>query len=355
MGGRITPVRLAYVDRIKDRYGRVHVYFRRGKTARVALPAESDPGFMYAYSMALAASQKPAPRKEDDRSFNALLKLYFSSPDFRGTKPQSQVQTRRILERFAKDHGHRLVAQMRRENVVKIVGERVETPAAANNLLRKLRAVMGFAIVNGWRTDDPTAKVKKFPEGTHHTWNEAEIARFEARWPHGTVQRIAFALALYTGQRRGDVAAMTWADYADGMITVAQEKTDAERNDVRMVIPAHSGLVEALDAWRAYAAANGRLHLVIVSTTTGKGYAKESLGNYMSEAFTEAGLPDRCVLHGLRKAAARRLAEAGCSAHMIQSITGHASLKEVERYTKAVAQGRLAGAAIELLEAHRKQ
>jgi integrase len=37
----------------------------------------------------------------------------------------------------------------------------------------------------------------------------------------------------------------------------------------------------------------------------------------------------------LRKAAARRLAEAGCSTHEIAAITGHASLKEVARYTEA--------------------
>jgi len=39
--------------------------------------------------------------------------------------------------------------------------------------------------------------------------------------------------------------------------------------------------------------------------------------------------------HGLRKAAARRLAEAGCTEHEIAAITGHASLREIARYTKA--------------------
>jgi len=60
-------------------------------------------------------------------------------------------------------------------------------------------------------------------------------------------------------------------------------------------------------------------------------------------------LPDECVTHGLRKAAARRLAEAGCSALEIMAITGHTSLKEVERYTKDAEQVRLGDAAIERL------
>jgi Phage integrase family len=51
--------------------------------------------------------------------------------------------------------------------------------------------------------------------------------------------------------------------------------------------------------------------------------------------ITRAGLPDHCVTHRLRKAAARRLAEAGCTANEIAAITGHATLQGVSRYTKA--------------------
>jgi Phage integrase family len=66
----------------------------------------------------------------------------------------------------------------------------------------------------------------------------------------------------------------------------------------------------------------------------------------VSTAIHEAGLPDRCKPHGLRKAAARRLAEAGCSASEIAAITGHKTLAEVERYTRAADQVRLAQQAI---------
>jgi integrase len=58
-----------------------------------------------------------------------------------------------------------------------------------------------------------------------------------------------------------------------------------------------------------------------------------------------------CSAHGLRKAAARRLAEAGCSEHEIAAITGHASLDEVRTYTKAVNQKRLAEAAMAKVKA----
>ena len=52
--------------------------------------------------------------------------------------------------------------------------------------------------------------------------------------------------------------------------------------------------------------------------------------------------------HGLRKATARRLAEIGCSANQI-TITGHASLSEVQRYTKAADRKRMAREAMKKL------
>jgi enterobacteria phage integrase len=66
----------------------------------------------------------------------------------------------------------------------------------------------------------------------------------------------------------------------------------------------------------------------------------------MADSIAAAGLPDRCVLHGLRKAAARRLAEAGCTEKEIAAVTGHTTLKEVARYTRAADQKRLAAGAV---------
>ena len=58
--------------------------------------------------------------------------------------------------------------------------------------------------------------------------------------------------------------------------------------------------------------------------------------------MNEAGLPARCKVHGLRKAACRRLAEAGCRTNEIAAISGHVTLKEVARYTRAVDQEKMA-------------
>lgn len=88
---------------------------------------------------------------------------------------------------------------MTRQHVQQIVGRRAATPAAANDVLKKLRILIHFAIDNGWRKDDPTVRIKKFGGGEFHTWTDEEIAQFEARWPIGSRERTAFALLLFTG------------------------------------------------------------------------------------------------------------------------------------------------------------
>lgn len=62
----------------------------------------------------------------------------------------------------------------------------------------------------------------------------------------------------------------------------------------------------------------------------------------MADAIAEAGLPAKCVSHGLRKAAMRRLTEAGKTTKQIAAVSGHKSLREVERYKDAAEQRRLA-------------
>jgi len=241
---------------------------------------------------------------------------------------------RLVIERFLVEHGHRRVVEMRRDDVKKIIALKAATPGAANDLLKKIRTLVRFAIDTGWRSGDPTLRIKTFPEHEFHTWTEDEIAQYEARWPIGSRQRTAFALHLYTGQRRSDVARMAWSDIVGNDITVVQAKTGA-----RLTIPLHPNLSAALRAWQ-------RKNVVMLTTAFNKPFTYAGYGNMMADAIAAAGLPDRCVLHGLRKAAARRLAEAGCTEKEIAAVTGHTTLKEVARYTRAADQKRLAAGAV---------
>ena len=159
-----------------------------------------------------------------------------------------------------------------------------------------------------------------------HTWTEGEIEQFERHHPAGTRARLALALLLCTAQRTGDVVRMGRQHIRDGAIAVRQNKTGAT-----LLIPIAEQLRKELPATT----------LTFLVTEWGKPFTPGGFGNWFRQRCREAGLP-HCSAHGLRKAACRRLAEAGCSAHEIAAISGHASLREVERYTKAADQIRLA-------------
>ena len=215
------------------------------------------------------------------------------------------------------------------------MGQRAGKPNAANKLLKVLRALMSHAVDNGFRKDDPTRDVKPIKTKTtgFHSWTEAEIEQFESRHPISSKARLALALLLYTGQRRSDVIAMGRQHIRNGRIHVCQRKTGVEL-DIPLTAELQAILKDApLD------------NMTFLVTEYGKPFTSAGFGNWWRDRCNEAGL-SHCSAHGLRKAAARRLAEAGCTPHEIAAITGHRSLREVERYARGADQRRLAAMAI---------
>jgi hypothetical protein len=68
-------------------------------------------------------------------------------------------------------------------------------------------------------------------------------------------------------------------------------------------------------------------HLTFIVTAYGNPRSKYELGNDFAKWVREAGLPDHCRLHGLKKAAVRRRAEAGNTAHELMAFSGHKTLQ----------------------------
>jgi len=338
----VTSIKLKHLERFVDRHGKVRFYFRRGKGPRT--PIHGVPGsheFMTAYQAALAKPlPKAAPRfRGAEGTFDRLVQEYFTSSDYVRLTMQSQMKYRSIIERFVEQEniGHRKVSEMTRLHIQKILAKRAATPAAANDVLKKLRILIHFAIDNGWRKDDPTLRIKKYAGGEFHSWTDEEIEVYERRWQIGSKECTAFGLLLFTGQRASDVAKMDWSDVSEDGIWVVQRKTKA-----KLLVPIHPSLQAILEAWGSHEGP-------VLQTAFGRAFTAKGMSNFMAERIDQAGLPERCVTHGLRKAAARRLAEAGCSANEIAAITGHVSLEEVARYTRAAEQKRLARAAMDRL------
>ena len=334
MGPRLKLPR--YVHGFLDRHGRPRFYFRRpGFESAPLRGLPYSPEFMAAYDAALVGQPLPVGTQRARPGTMAALALsYFSSPQFAALRARSRYLYRHTIERFCKDHGDKRAADLRRDHIVRLMSRLADKPGAANDLRKVLRNLMRHAVDLGIRSDDPTRDVKAIRTKSigHHSWTDAEIGQFERCHPIGSRERLALALLLYTGQRRGDVIRMGAQHVRAGVLYVKQEKTGVE-----LAIPVHSDLAAAIAAMPSG-------HLTFLTTAIG-GFSDRGFGGWFRRACDRAGLP-HCSAHGLRKAAARRLAEAGCTAHEIGAITGHASLAELVRYTKAADQRRLAEAAM---------
>ncbi len=342
-----------FVQGFVDRHGKARFYFRRAGFKAVSLPGLPwSPEFMAAYEAALAGQPTPiGSARVKPGTIRALAVSYYGSIAFRSMKPSTQSAYRNIIERFCREtdrdghaHGDKSATALQREHIVKLMAARAEQPDSANGLRKVLRAMMKHAVEAGLRADDPTRDVRaiRVKSSGFHSWADEEISQFEARHPVGSRARLALALLLHTGQRRSDVVRMGRQHMRDGILQVQQVKTGAE-----LTIPVHPALPSII----AEMPAN---NLTFLTTQFGKPFTAAGFGNWFREQCNAAGLP-HCSAHGLRKAAARRLAEAGCTEHEIAAVTGHASLREIVRYTKAADQKRLARAAMEKVSAKPEQ
>ena len=342
----VASIELPYVKPERDRQGRVkYWYFRRGGR-RWRLPGEPESkewlAEYYRLKSATASTPAAAATALIAGSLKALAHEYYASPEFRERKPGTQRVYRLVIDELVAKHGHKPVALIERRHVKRWRDARAETPGMANMVVKVASVLFMFAVESEYRRDNPAAKIKLFRLGEHRAWSPEELARFEARWKPGTMQRRAYAIARYTGQRCGDVAAMTRRSRKHGVIHVRQQKTGKT-----LAIREHHQLTAEL-------ARGEHGHMSLLVREDGSSFDGESLSPWFAEAIEAAGLPDDCVMHGLRKVAARDLADAGCTEHEIASVTGQ-SLSEVQRYTKAADQGRLAAAAILKLEQNAKR
>ena len=336
--GRGPPMRRPpkYVQAFIDRSGKPRFYFRRPGFKSVPLPGLPwSPQFMEVYESALSGQPlQIGASKTKPGTVSAAIVGYYYDQSFLALTPSTQRPLRGILERFRAEHGDKRIALLQRQHIIALL--RSKKRFAARHWLMAIRALMKYAVEIGLREDNPAAGVKlpNLKTDGYHSWTEAEIAQFQAYHGLGTRARLALTLLLYTGQRRGDVIRMGRQHIRDGIMHVRQQKTGIE-----LAIPIHGTLASTI----AEAPAD---HLTFLTTRNSKPFSPAGFGNYFRDCCNEAGL-SHCSAHGLRKAAARRLAEAGCTMHEIAAITGHASLSEVQRYTKAADQKRLALSAMQ--------
>jgi integrase len=331
----MTRFRLKYVHAFVDHDGRPRHYFRRKGFKRTPLPGIfGSAEFMAAYQAALDAAavvpvQIGAKKRSGPGSLSAAIAAYYGSQDFRALNGGTPAKRRAILEAFREQHGDKPVRLLPRKFILHVLDGM--KPHAARNWLKAVRALMQYCVAHEMIGEDPTLGIKtRVPKSDgHHTWIEDEIRQFVEFHPLGSKAHLALALGLYTVQRRGDVVRIGRQHIRDGVLHVTQQKTGKA-----LALPVRPELRAAIDATPIG-------HLTLLVTKTGKSYGANDFSEQFRKWCDDAGLPQRCTFHGLRKAGCRRLAEAGCTANEIAAWSGQ-SLREVERYTKAADQARLA-------------
>src|SRR6266536_717786 len=347
----MTHIKLKFIHCFMDRHGVARHYFRRRGCQRVPLPGlPGSAEFMEKYRAALEQHAEEQPRQEigaartKPGTVAAAVAGYLSSHEFTGLAEWTKRTRRNALERFRQEHGDKPIAHLQQTHVQRLVMAK-PTPSRALHFLIMLRELMRWSVKAGLRHDDPTQGIDRprFKSSGYYTWTEDDITKFESTHPIGSRARLAMALGLYLGQRRGDVIGLGRQHLRkNGGVQFQQQKTGTP-----LVIPVHPDLQEILDAVP-------QDQLTFLTTQYGRPFTDTGFTNWFKKECRKAGLPGNANFHGLRKAAARRLAEAGCSANVIASITAHQSPREVSRYTAIADQFRLATPGIQTIPRRKK-
>jgi len=228
----------------------------------VPLPADiGSDAFNSAYLAALAGQSEAKGRARSVHargSIAALIASYLCSAGYRSLRQTTKSGYASRIEVLRTQHGHRTIQGLTRERIVAVLQPYAARPGAALSILKMLRVLIRHAIDIGWLKYDPSSGIRRPKTQEIRSWSDTEIEAFEHRWPVGAKQRLAFALLLYTGQRRSDVHRMTWADVSGRTIRVVQQKTGR-----KLAIPLHSELLAAL-------LAADRDHVTIINTEYGK-------------------------------------------------------------------------------------
>jgi integrase len=332
----VASIKLKFVKAYVDRHGKARHYLRQPGRRSVPLPGlPGSDEFMAAYGQALADTPRVeiAERRTRGGSINAMIVGYFGSATFANLARASQQTYRRIFEGMRRDYGDMSVATLARKHVVRMLDAKKDTPSEARGFLRCLRLITKYAIDIGIREDDPTAGVRvKLPKSDgYRTWTEDDIAAFRTAYAVGTKPRLALELLLGTALRCADVVRVGRQHTRGGnIVNVKQQKTGATLPP----IPISTELADAINA------AAPSEHVTFLINDRGGSFSAKRFGQWFTEQCVRVGL--KGSPHGLRKAACRRLAEAGCTAPEIAAISGHASLNEVARYIAKADRAKLA-------------
>lgn len=338
-------VRLKGINRVVVRRpnGQTVTYYYAWKGGP-RLPGE--PGsreFSAAYNEAVARRKEP-----DNGTLQSLINGYQSSTDFSALAARTKADYIRQIKRIESEYADFPLAALSdprtrsefldwRDRLAK------QSPRQADYAFTVLSTVLAWGCDRRLIATNPCARAGKVYRGSRaeSVWTADDEAAFMSGAPPHL--RLALMLALWTGQRQGDLLRLAWTAYDGAVIRLKQQKTGA-----RVVIPVGEPLKEMLDS-------EPRRAVTILTTESGQSWTEDGFRSSWRKACAKVGVTG-VTFHDLRGTAVTRLALAGCEVPEIATITGH-RLKDVGTILDAhylMRDGGLARSAITKLERHRK-
>jgi integrase len=173
-----------------------------------------------------------------------------------------------------------------------------------------LARILSWALKRRLIKTNPCANGGKLYQGTRidKIWTDDDVAQFLRAAP--PYLRLAMLLAIYTGQRQGDLLRLPWSAYDGAAIKMRQRKTGAY-----VSIPVADALKVVLDT-------APRRSPIILTSSEDKPWTESGFQSAWGKATMRAGVRG-LTFHDLRGTAVVTLARAGCNEVEIYSITGH--------------------------------
>lgn len=324
-----------HLCRETTRHGKTVWYVRqRGKRRRIRETYGTEE-FWQAYRDALDGKPSRDTKGPATGTLAWLIARYVESAEWAALGAATRRNRHAILRAIEKLSGHERAKVIDRRSILAGRDRRKDRPHAANNFLKTMRGLFAFAVAREYVPHDASAGIKFLPgenDDGFHPWTEEELAAFEARWPVGSRERLAFDVMLYTGLRRGDAVRLGRPHIRRDEFTIRTEKTG--RIVTAPILPELARTI----------ANSPTGELTFISTSRGLPFDKAAFGNWFRDACRAAGVPG--TAHGLRKAGARRAAEAGATEAQLNALFGWApGSRESATYTRAADAAKLARSA----------
>ena len=353
----MTRIDFPYLMFDQDRHGNERLYVRRrGRKIRIREKPGTE-AFVQAHADALhildreRIADRPVLKGAPAGTLGWLAACYFASVEFRRLDPKSQSTRRGIIEECLREPRKPGSPDLMRDCPLSVLSaahvkmlrdRKARKPAAANNRRKYLSSMFGWAVEHDLLRFNPAREVRKVGYATagFHTWTIDEVRQFEGRHPVGTKARLALALLLYLGVRRGDVVTLGRQHVKDGWLRFVPQKTRHKRMETseKPILAILADIV----------ARSPTGDLTYLETEYGKAFTAAGFGNWFRHRCNEAGL-HHCSAHGLRKAGATMAAENGATDRQLMALYDWTSEKQANVYTAAANRKRLAGQAAQLL------